>query len=528
MDPFLNEDAPTGGKLDPIQILRMFWRRRWLFVVPFIICAVVAAVAIRTMTPIYESAGQIRVVYDLSRSRLLEDVAPSFANRNMEQETLNTIWTIVTAPRFLENVARRAGMTAADADTLPDQVQGTDQVGISELSLPAARLKKMLRVRPDGAQIFEIAVRSADPAEARVAAEVVLSMFLDVERQSRMAPKASTREFLERQITSAQGNLKAAEDRLSGFEGSLLRATLGGNPVNAMNIVTVEVNLRSLQDQIASSDRQELQALAAQAQSALPDLPVPTEFLAEPDIAASVGQIAELERTRLLGGPTTPTLENDLGRERLRLSNLLDASVQRRVPAAGVMDRTRVVRYVLQALRNRARESAAAEAATAVRDYREFTARQPAQSARLTELQLEVQRQRDLLAQLEREFAQTTMNLEASASEIGYRIEVRRDPALPQHPIEPDKLRLYVMGIGLSIAIGLGLVVLSIVLDRSFTDIDSIERTLKIAVIGTLPMVQDDHFHMERKRRLLRWTIIVFATLAVAVVFLFIIYPRLN
>ncbi len=123
-----------------------------------------------------------------------------------------------------------------------------------------------------------------------------------------------------------------------------------------------------------------------------------------------------------------------------------------------------------------AREQAAATVAAAVRDYRDFTARQPAQSARLTELQMEVQRRRDRLAQLEGEIAQTTMNLEASISEIGYRIEVRRDPGLPDYPVEPDKLRLYVMGFGLSLAIGLGLVVLSIMLDRSFSDTASIER----------------------------------------------------
>ncbi len=41
-------------------------------------------------------------------------------------------------------------------------------------------------------------------------------------------------------------------------------------------------------------------------------------------------------------------------------------------------------------------------------------------------------------------------------------------------------------------------------------------------------MVQDDHFHMQRKRRVLKWTVLVFAILTVAVVFLFYIYPRLN
>jgi heme/copper-type cytochrome/quinol oxidase subunit 4 len=193
-----------------------------------------------------------------------------------------------------------------------------------------------------------------------------------------------------------------------------------------------------------------------------------------------------------------------------------------------MMDRTRIVRYVLQAMRNRAREQAAATVAVGVRDYRDFTARQPAQSARLTELQMEVQRRREMLTRLEGEIAQTTMNIEASISEIGYRIEVRRDPALPELPVEPDKLRLYVMGFGLSLAIGLGLVVLSIMLDRSFSDTASIERLVRVPVIGTLPMIQDDHFQMQRKRRVLRWSVLVFAILTVAVVFLFVIYPRLN
>ncbi len=525
MDPFLNDDAPAGTKFDPMQLLRMFWRRRWLFFVPFIICAVVAAVAIRTMTPIYESAGQIRVVYELSRSRLLDDTAPAYTSRNIDQETLSAIWTIVSAPRFLEDAAREIGLTAAAPDTMT-----TDDglVGISSLSYGAARLKRLIRVRQDGPHIYELAVRSANPQEAWAAARVLLRRFLDEERQTRMAPKASTRDFLERQIAAARADLSTAEQQVSAYEGSLLHSSLGSNPVNASNVAGVDLALRTLQEQLATTDRQELQTLATQAQTVSPQLPSLGEFLAEPEIAAAVQQISLLEQARILGGQTDRELEDSLGRERLRLSSLLDASVQRRLPAAGMMDRTRVVRYVLQAMRNRAREQVASTVAAAVRDYRNFAARQPGQSARLGELQAEVQRRRDQLAQLERELSQTTMNLEASASEIGYRIEVRRDPAVPTYPVEPDKFRLYIMGFGLSLALGLGLVVLSIMLDRSFTDTASIERLTRVPVIGTLPIVQDDHFQVQRKRRLLRWVFLVAGILTVAVVFLFIIYPRLN
>ncbi len=42
--------------------------------------------------------------------------------------------------------------------------------------------------------------------------------------------------------------------------------------------------------------------------------------------------------------------------------------------------------------------------------------------------------------------------------------------------------------------IGLGLVILALLLDRSFNTVEDIEKTLGVPVIGTLPLIQDDHF----------------------------------
>jgi len=74
----------------------------------------------------------------------------------------------------------------------------------------------------------------------------------------------------------------------------------------------------------------------------------------------------------------------------------------------------------------------------------------------------------------------------------------------------------------------LGLVVLAIFMDRSFNTIEDIERSLGYAVIGTLPMIQDDHFERKRKVRLLRWVTIISGILAVGAVGFLVIYPRLG
>ena len=95
-------------------------------------------------------------------------------------------------------------------------------------------------------------------------------------------------------------------------------------------------------------------------------------------------------------------------------------------------------------------------------------------------------------------------------------------------PVEPNKLKLMLMGVILSLGIGLGLVILAIMLDRSFNSVESMEKALGVPVIGTLPMIRDEHFARKRTVRLLRWVTIVLGILAVGAVGFLVIYPRLG
>ncbi len=212
----------------------------------------------------------------------------------------------------------------------------------------------------------------------------------------------------------------------------------------------------------------------------------------------------------------------------MRLNTLVEQRVERDYADLGIMDRNRLTQYVFFMIYRTTRQRVIDEVSSHVNSFREFTTRQPKQSARLVELQDEVENRRDMLDSIEREIAQQTINLEASMSEIGYRIEVRRDPVQGRVPVEPDKIKLYFMGFVLSMALGFGLVIMSVMLDRTFTSVDEIEKTLGLKVIGTLPVIQDEHFKRKRRLRLLRWLVLVVAVLGVAAVFLLYIYPRFT
>jgi capsular polysaccharide biosynthesis protein len=531
MDPFLEEEVESGGGLDPLRLVRQFWRRKWLFIVPFVLCVSVATYAIKTMTPLYESDAQIRVIHDRSTSHLIDDDNRRVSARDRGRETMAGIWALATAPRFVESIVLETRLYEGSA-RMPEDVPAEDAKVLTPDELRAVRamgatLTKNLRIRQDGYQIFSIGVRDADPRQAFILTRVLLDRFLEEDRASRVNPRATTRDFLARRRAGYAEALAAAEDSLTRFQRTLVVETLAGNPVNASNIAAAELAVARLKDTHYNADVNEMARLEVQAKATVGELPDHRTFMTEHAIAALLPELRSLELDRLLG-VGDPNLGDDLGQLRLQLNDLVDQRLSVTYPQISVIERNRVTQYVYFMIYREGRGRVLKDFERHIADYKEFTTRQPVQSSRLAELQAEVTRRRVMLEDIDEEIDQQEINLEASRSEIGYRIEVRRDPLLRWDPVEPDKRKLFVMAVALSLAIGIGLVVLSIMLDRTFTSVDEIERGLRLKVIGTMPVIQDDHFQRHRRLRVLRWVVLVVGVLGVAAVLLLYVYPRVS
>ena len=532
MDPFLDEERTSEKSFDPLSLLRMFWRRKWLFFVPFVLCLAMAYVAIRTMTPVYEATGVIRIIYEGNTSRLIEDGTRRYRRASdMDREAMATIWTIVTGPNFLNSVVRdtrlytgHPSLPQGGAAALPEPLTPEEMETVDRLS---RRLKRQIRVKQNGQHIFDISVRDIDPRRTLILSRVVLDNLLEEERATRLAPRTTTRDFLTRQRTNYEESLEAAEDTLATFQRTLLTESLAGNPINAANLAQAESSLLHLQDQYYNRDVNEMDRLEQQARSIVGELPDVRSIMREADFAEFLSELGDLEFANLLGARDAE-IENDLGRSRLILSNMAEDRVGQQYPQLGLMDRNRLGQYIFFMIYREGKNVAMGELAEYIQSYKDFTTRQPVLSARLEELQDEVNDSREMLANIEREIQQQTMSLEASDSEIGYRVVVRQDPTEPKFPVEPDVLRLSFMGFALSMAIGFGLVILSIVMDRSFTTVEQMEKALGLTVIGTLPVIQDEHFKRKRRLRLIRWLTLVVLILGVSAVFLLYVYPRIS
>ncbi len=226
MDPFLDEPQSQSSGLSLMGLLRAFWRRKWLFIIPFILCFSMAAVAIKIMTPIFFSAGQVRIILNNTETDLLNNPARRYGSpRHVDRLALEEMDLLLTSPEFLEKMVRELNLHLALR-------QGRAQDGLPQISeaeaiaMASNRLKSMLRIERDGSHLFQVGVRDTDPDRAYKLISHILDSFLVEYRASQVAFQTSTRDFLEKQLEGYRDNLSAAEKALTDFQSGMASNTL--------------------------------------------------------------------------------------------------------------------------------------------------------------------------------------------------------------------------------------------------------------------------------------------------------------
>lgn len=531
MDPFLDEPQDTGGGFDPRTLMRLFWRRKWLFIIPFILCFTMAAVAIKTMTPVYMSSGQIQIVLRHTETRLLNDPSRQYGReRDIDRRAKAEMDLLLTSPDFLEKIVRDLQLYL-DPTWVGTPKEGESFSEAQAVSRAIRMLQIRLQLEQDGSRVFSIQVRDFDPQRAYNLAVYILNKFIEEYRANQVAFRTSTRDFLEGQLQEYRNELAAAEKSLNDFMSSMATVSLEDLSINSGNLGVAEENLNHLRTRFNGPDRAEIARLELDVKPLLgPDFRV-EKYSADPHIAAIVREMQDLALDQMVLAADDPgydDLQTRLGLLRVRLNSQIEQMVARDFPNLGFMDRNQINQFVYLSIFRAGTKWVIDNVTRQIREFRDFTTRQPAQSAKLAELQDEVAQARDLVQTIEREVTQQTMNLEASMSEIGFQVKIRKKPEYPRSPVEPNKLKLLMMGFVLSLGLGGGLLVLAIFMDRSFSAVEDIEKALGLTVVGTLPLIVDDHFERKKKLRLLRWVTIIVGIIAVSAIGFLVIYPRLG
>jgi polysaccharide biosynthesis transport protein len=529
MDQLYGNQKEESG-FSPVELWRMFWRRKWLFFVPFIICLGMGYLAIKTMPPVYRTSGQLRVILEQTSAQSIPEANRRYRrSRDADKETMVIIRTIVTSPKFLERTVRDLNLHRSSLLNSKNSSQAESLSENSAVASLVSKLEKWILVKNDDTNLFSIGIKHQNPDLVYLLTSEIINRFLEEERANRLEPSTSTMTFLEKQRSIMAGNLGNAQTVLTNYKVQSGQSVLSSNPVREGNLSQANSLLSDIESQFISgkvtfSKMKELSVTAvAETDKIVSFIERDATILAKLEDLKAVEYnsiISRLSRESNYGVTA--------GSIRVNIDIQIEQILRNNYPEVEMESRVLLQRYINELFYRTTKLDVINKLKTHIRLCMDFMAKQPEQSAKLSQLNQNVLSAQEMLKSVEEDISRENLRLAASLSEIGYKIVVRKDPGYPEFPFEPDKKRLAMMAVAIALAIGAGLVLLAEMLDKSLKTVEQIEKKLDVTVVGTMPIIKNGPFGKHRRIRVLIWMLIIVIILALSALGLFYLYPQLR
>lgn len=491
----------------PGDFFKIAKRRKWSFILPFVIVAVLAGMVALLLPPKYRSTATILIEEQEIPADFVTATVTSFAEQRLQQinqRIMSTTKLLEIIERFdLYKKMRDKCTTEEVIEQMREDVR-LDQISTEVMDRRTGRATVATIA-------FSLSYEGKDsPAAVQRVANTLVSLFLQENLKVRERQTAEASQFLEDETRRVRKELTEIEVSLSKFKEKhinelpeLLQVNIQGLSNSERSIERLEEQLRSskeregyLQTQLANlspflenSDRNRLQALETELVS------MKTRFSDDhPDVTKAKLEIAALktkmatDNSRRDSDPDEPdnpayvTLASQLASTQSEIR-----SVQNQI---GEFRKTKAM------YENRIENTPHIE-----RQYKELSGRQ-----------MNIQAKYNDLMQKHME-AKVAQGLEKGQK--GERFTLIDPPRLPEKPFKPNRLAIMLIGLVLGMGTGVGWAALREFTDQSVRSSERLTLSTGFPVLGQVPNILTQQ---DRRRIVIRRIASVATAMLAAVV----------
>ena len=514
-----------GRTYKPEDILSLLWKRKWMIVVPFVVCAFGALLVSRFMPNEYRSDTLIQVV----PQRVPESYVQSTVTSRIE-DRLNSISQQIMSRTRLERIIQEFSLYPAERkrDIMEDVVDAMrkdikiDMVGG--------------RNPTDPVDAFRVSFTYPEPRTTQRVTERLASLFVDENLRDRGSLAEATSDFLTTQLNDARAQLEAQDQKLKAFRERYSDRLPTQAQSNMQAIQSIQMQLQALSESLAR-DRDRKLMLERLYNDANADM----------QNAARYAQPSPVPGTTASGDVATQNepAERQLARARATLAQL---QLRLKPEHPDIVRMKRVIadlekkaeQEALQRPVSNGQEAAQAPAATPEEAQRRAKVREMKAEIESLDRQVafkeaEERRLRGQIGQyqarleavpglesdwvsLTRDYDTQKRNYEdllskSESSKVAANLERRQigeqfrvlDPArMPERPVSPNRLQINGVGAALGLALGLALIGLLEYKDSSLRTEDDVRGALALPVIALVPYTASrGEIRRQKRRRLL-------------------------
>lgn len=483
--------ADLSSAFKPEQILEILLRRRWFIIVPFCIAMVVGIYMAITLPKIYEANTLILVQPQKVPTNYVQSIVSSDIDSR-----ISTISQQIMSRSNLEKIIDRFDLFSGvqyEKMYFEDKIQALR----GRINVKVTRARK-------GADAFSISFKGKDPQTVMKVANTLASFFIDENLKLREAAAVGTSNFLDVELNSMKVKLEEQEQTLKNYREKYM----GGLPEQLDSNLKI---LERLQSQISSkqeslrdakarldafdtniSDIQKLKNSIAgieNLESAGTDDLIKLSKLKEeledlktrytekhPDIQRVKKAIMKLEKQIVEDNNSTKESGNTSKQIAYRLNNSKE-KIAIKTRRNDLLHEIDVYKGDIDKIQKQIEVYQANVESTPKREQELLSIKRDYSNIKSTYDSL-------LARKLE---AQLAVNMEKKQK--GEQFRVLDSARLPEKPVSPDMVKLFLLFVAAGLGVGCGLAYLPEYMDRSFRKPDEIEAYLGLPVLATVPVV---------------------------------------
>jgi polysaccharide chain length determinant protein (PEP-CTERM system associated) len=501
-----------GKKYTPADFSAIALRRRWVIVIPTIVCAYAALVVSSQLTDQYRSEMLIQIV----PQRVPDDYVRSTVTMRTE-DRLNALTQQVLSRPELERLIREMNLYPKQRQTMPMQ----DVVDMMRKNV-VPEVVRSQRERAD-AEAFYIRFTYPDRELVTRVTERLGDLYIDVNARDRGALAEGTNAFLTTQLAQARQRLDELDMKLKRFREMNAGRLPTQIEMNMQGVHNSQMQLQTLTESIARDRDQKLtkESLLAelQAQPAYAPLAAVAATAAGDSLTVGASPQQQLQQSRdylaqieLKYRPDHP----EVGRTKRRIQELekrvADEPASRpdkpenpaMTPAEQARrDRMTQMRAEIDSLERtiRFKEGEEQKLRRNLDDYNRRIEATPGVETEWVSLTRDYQTQQNAYTDLLSKSEQSKVAADLEKRQIGEQFRIL-DPARP--PLRPTgvpRLEVNAAGMGLGLFLGMLIAALLEFIDRTYRQPNEIRDVLRLPVLAMVPHIES----AEDKARGRRW-----------------------
>ena len=486
----------TRGR-SPVELAQEVWSRRKWLALAVVVAPLAATLSLATFLPnIYRSTVTVLV----DRQQVPEAFVRPTVNSALETRLHAMSQEILSRSR-LEALISRFGLYADEKKRLSSgEVVGRMRRDIQLEQKSAEREGRSVTVA------FALSYQGSEPQRVAQVTNTLASFYVEENLKVRERQAAGTAEFLKVQLTGARGRLDEQERLLSEFKKRHLGELPQQLDAHLATIERLSAQIQSNGDsQVRAVERREalLRQLAdaGELSGSGPDAGPDAieEQIAKlkqglmqlrarysdkyPDVIRAKEEIAALERelSQKTSNPPTPTKPAVVGRS--------PYVIRTRQALTGVEADINMLKSEEKRLRS------------AIAAYLERVENVPKREQEFKELSRDYDTTRELYANLQRRYSEAQLGESMEQRQKGELFRILA-PATPSgQPMAPNRLRLMLVGVALSLGLAAAAVVGAEQLNAAFHSVDDLRAFTSVPVLVSIPRIVTAADTDRRRRR---------------------------